>query len=92
MLIKDLEMSKELSGKELAAVRGGVNLAVIGGPVQQANQAQLAGGFSVVGPIAISAPSQTFVPTVSQTDTAVDLNSANLTNILGAMNTALFQF
>jgi hypothetical protein len=91
MLIKDLEMTKELSGKELAAVHGGANFAVIGGPVQQANQAQAAGGFSLVGPIAINAPTQVFVPTVTQTDTDVDLNLVNLTNILGVMNTGLLQ-
>jgi hypothetical protein len=92
MLIKDLEMTKELSGKDLAAVRGGANFALIGGPVQQANQAQVSGGgFSLVGPIAVSAPSQVFVPTVTQTDTDVEINSAALTNVLGQQNTALFQ-
>jgi hypothetical protein len=92
MLIKDLEMTKELSGKDLAAVRGGLNFAAIGGPVQQANQAQVSGGgFSLVGPIAISAPTQVFVPTITQTDTDVDLNLASLTNVLGLQNTGLLQ-
>jgi hypothetical protein len=91
MLIKDLEMTKELSGKDLVAVRGGANFAVIGGPVQQANLTQASAGFSLVGPLAVSAPTQAFVPTVNQTDTDVDINSASLTNVLGQMNTALFQ-
>jgi hypothetical protein len=92
MLIKDLEMTKELSGKDLAAVRGGANFALIGGPVQQANQAQVSGGgFSLVGPIAVSAPTQVFVPTINQTETNVDLNLANLTNVLGVMSTGLAQ-
>jgi hypothetical protein len=35
MIIKDLEISKELSGKELSAVRGGgVNTAQQNGPIQ----------------------------------------------------------
>jgi hypothetical protein len=91
MLIKDLEMTKELSGKDLAAVRGGVNAAFIGGPAQQANLVQGAGGFSLVGPIAVSAPTQVFVPTINQTETNVDLNLANLTNVLGVMSTGLAQ-
>jgi hypothetical protein len=91
MLIKDLEMTKELSGKDLAAVRGGANFAIIGGPVQQANLTQASAGFSLVGPLAVSAPTQAFVPTVNQTDTDVDINSVSLTNVLGQMNTALFQ-
>jgi hypothetical protein len=32
-----------------------------------------------------------FVPTINQTETNVDLNLANLTNVLGVMSTGLVQ-
>jgi hypothetical protein len=85
MLIKDLEMTKELSGKDLVAVRGGFNAAVIGGPTQQANQAS---GFSLVS---VNAPTQVFVPTVTQTETRVDVNQLIPTNLLGVQNIGSLQ-
>ena len=68
MIIKDLEISKELSGKELSAVRGGgTNIGVQGGIVA----AQ--GGLSFFSPMTfVNAPSQT------QTNTEVEINTANI--------------
>ena len=78
LLVKDLEMTKALSREDLAAVRGGSNLALLLGPVQSG---QNGGGFSFASPVIQVAPQ-----TVVQTDTTVDIAS-----IIASMNTALSQ-
>jgi hypothetical protein len=87
MMIKDLEVSKELAREELSAVRGGQNLGVAGG--QGADQGVLGGGlFSPT--IAVNVPVN--VPTLTQTDirpvTAVDLD---LANVIGSAGTLIHQ-
>ena len=76
--IKDLEIAKELSIEERAAVRGGSNFALLVGPAQGA---QNGGGFSLGSPVVQVAPQ-----TVTQTDTTVDIAS-----VVASMNTALAQ-
>jgi len=78
MMIKDLDMNKELSREERAAVRGGSNLALLFGPVQSA---QNGGGFSFASPVIQVAPQ-----TVTQTDTTVDIAS-----VIASLNTAIGQ-
>lgn len=73
--IKDLEISKELSGKELASVRGGFNFSSNGGQVIQAAGGGIASPLTVVG---------SYAPTTVQggdTTTKVDLST--MTNVLG---------
>ena len=80
MLIKDLEISKELSRKDLSAVRGGDNTLLQGGQA-------VFGGFGIGNPvIAVNTPVgvQTEVTPV----TIVDLN---LANIIGSLGTAVLQ-
>jgi hypothetical protein len=75
MMIKDLEISKELSGKELSAVRGGgLNFGVQGGVVAAQP------GLSFFSP-------QTIVntPVLVQTNTEVDLNLANIIGSIAAV-------
>jgi hypothetical protein len=65
MIIKDLEISKELSGKELSAVRGGgTNIGVQGGVVAAQGGLSFLSGQNIV-----NAPSQT------QTNTEVGINT-----------------
>ncbi len=78
ILIKDLEMNKALNNEDLAAVRGGSNLAFLVGPTQSA---QNGGGFSFASPVIQVAPQ-----TVTQTDTTVDIAS-----VIASMNTAIGQ-
>ncbi len=78
LLIKDLEMNKALSNEDLAAVRGGSNLALLVGPVQNA---QNGGGFNFASPNIQVAPQ-----IVTQTDTSVDIAS-----VIASMNTAIGQ-
>ena len=78
MDIKDLAISKELSLEECAAVRGGMNAAVLFGPSQDA---QNGGGFSFASPVIQVAPQ-----TVTQTDTTVDIAS-----VIASMNTGIAQ-
>ena len=78
ILIKDLAINKDLSSEDLAAVRGGSNLAFLVGPSQNA---QNGGGFSFASPVIQVAPQ-----TVTQTDTTV-----NLASVIASMNTALAQ-
>ena len=68
MLIKDLEVTKELSRKDLATVRGGLNIGIQGG--QTVSQAGLLNFASPV--TAVNAPSMT------QNDTKVDINTATI--------------
>jgi hypothetical protein len=81
MIIKDLEISKELSRKELCGVRGGFNFANVGG------QAIVTAGGSVLSPLTASNS-----PIVAQSEvhpvTTVDLNTAN---VIGSLGTLLFQ-
>ena len=80
LTIKDLSISKEMDRKALAAVRGGSNYAYVGGN----SQALVGGGFaSPVTGVQVG-------PTVTQTDASVDLNLANISNVLG--NQAAFTF
>jgi hypothetical protein len=82
MMIKDLEISKELSGKDLSAVRGG-NFALVGG----LNQGVVQGGgiFSPNTNVAVNAPS------VTQTDVRPESN-LNIANVVASANTLLAQF
>jgi hypothetical protein len=82
MMIKDLEISKELTGKDLSAVRGGANFALVGG----LNQAVFQGGgiFSPNTNVAVN------VPTVTQADIHPEIN-LNLANVLASANTLLGQ-
>jgi hypothetical protein len=66
LMIKDLDLAKELSREERGAVRGGSNAAVLFGPVQNAQN----GGFSFASPVVQVAPQ-----TVTQNDTTVQIAS-----------------
>jgi len=77
LMIKDLEMTKELSREERAAVRGGSNAAVLFGAVQSAQN----GGFSFASPVSQVAPQ-----TVAQNDTTVQI-----ANVLASANTLIEQ-
>jgi hypothetical protein len=75
MLIKDLEISKELSRKDLCAVRGGFNVALVGGQ------------FVASGGGVLNTTAATNAPIVAQNEvapvTVVDLNTANVIGSLG---------
>jgi hypothetical protein len=80
LIIKDLETSKELSGKELSAVRGG-------------NSALFQGGQAVLGGFGIGNTTVALnIPIGVQTEvnpvTIVDLN---LANIIGSAGTGVIQ-
>jgi hypothetical protein len=75
MFIKDLEVSKELSRKELAAVRGGFNVGIQGG--QFVSQAGLLNFASPV--VATNAPS------MPQNYTSVGINTAAIANSLALL-------
>jgi hypothetical protein len=81
MLIKDLEMTKELAGAEMSAVRGGDNFAV------QKGSAQLVDGKVLFASPVIQANPQTI--TQSDNDTNVDL--ASISNVGGILKSALKQ-
>ncbi len=76
--IKDIAISKALSNDDLAAVRGGSNVAFLVGPTQVA---QNGGGFNFGSPNVQVAPQ-----TVTQSDTTV-----NIASVIASMNTALAQ-
>jgi hypothetical protein len=78
LTIKDLAIAKELSLEERAAVRGGSNLALVAGPMQNV---QGNNGFSLGSPVVQIAPQ-----TVTQTDTTVDIAS-----VIASANTNLAQ-
>jgi hypothetical protein len=81
MIIKDLEISKELSRKELSAVRGGVAVSSAGG------QAILQAGPSLFSGInAVNAPNAT--ANDNDTTTLVSIKSAS---VFGSLGTFLFQ-
>jgi hypothetical protein len=76
MIIKDLEISKELSRKELSGVRGGVAIASAGGQLIQQN------GGSFFSPIvATNAPTAT----ANDNDTYVSLKSASVLASFGTL-------
>ena len=80
LIIKDLETSKELTGKELSAVRGGFNAALLGG------QAVL-GGFGIGNTtVALNTPIVTQVEV-----TPVTIVELNLANVIGSLGTAVGQ-
>jgi hypothetical protein len=85
MMIKDLEISKELARDELSAVRGGSNFGYVGG--QNANQA-VAGGGIFSPTTAVNAPVN--APVLVQLDndpmTLVDVDT---TNVVGSAFTAI---
>ena len=72
MIIKDLEVSKELCRKELAAVRGGFNIGIQGG--QFVSQAGL---LNFASPV-----TATNAPSLPQNYTDVGINSAVIANSL----------
>ena len=74
MFIKDLEISKELSGKELSAVRGG--------GIQSANQFGsvqfVGGGLLSIGSPNVQANPQTLTQTMTDVNVATIIASANV--------------
>ena len=84
LMIKDLALDKQLDRKSMSAVRGGNNFAAVGSFLQNTAQG---GGFA-----SPSTNVGVFAPVVTQTgDTNVKVDMANLTNVLGTMNTSLSQ-
>lgn len=84
MMIKDLEISKELAQEELSAVRGGSNFGYIGG--QQANQ--LVAGGGVLSPTtAVNAPVKADMMYQDDSDpfTLVDIDTTNVVASLGTL-------
>ena len=83
MMIKDLEMSKEL----LSAVRGGFNVAVQGGQV--APQTVASGGF--FSPVtAVNAPVNNPIAVQNDNDTTLDLD-LKTANVVGSLGTLIVQ-
>jgi len=89
MMIKDLEMSKDLDRDALTAVRGGGNSISQGGI--DAPVANIGAGFSFASPTTIvSAPVNT--PTAILNDNDLDLDIATKTaNVLGSLGTLIAQ-
>ena len=84
LMIKDLALDQQLDRKSMSAVRGGNNYAAVGSFLQNTYQG---GGFA-----SPSTNAGVYAPTVTQTgDTNMKLDTANLTNVLGRMNTSLSQ-
>ena len=88
MMIKDLEMRKELAAEELSAVRGGSNSISNGSliaPVAASN------GFSVGSPqTVVSAPVYAPTNVLQDNDTRVDLDN-KLANVVGSLGSFVFQ-
>ena len=80
MLIKDLEISKELSRKDLSAVRGGDNALLQGGQA-------VFGGFGI-GNAVVAVNTPIGVQTEVKPVTIVDIN---LANIIGSLGTGVIQ-
>jgi len=89
MMIKDLEMSKDLDRDALSAVRGGGNSISQGGI--DAPVANIGAGFSFASPTTIvSAPVNT--PTAILNDNDLDLDiSTKTANVLGSLGTVVAQ-
>ncbi len=87
MMIKDLEMSKELASEELSEVRGGANSIVQGG--QYAPVAVQGGGF-FSPQVVTSAPVNAPVAQINDND--LDLDIANKTaNVAQSLGTLIWQ-
>jgi hypothetical protein len=89
MMIKDLEMHKDLAGAELTAVRGGNSNSIHNGslvaPVIAAN------GPSVGSPqTVISAPVYAPTNVLQDNDTTVKLDN-KLANVVGSLGSFIFQ-
>ena len=89
MMIKDLEMSKELDREELSAVSGGRNSIEQGGI--NAPVANASGGFAFGSPTTIvSAPVNASTAVLNDND--LDLELVNKTsNVLGSLGTVIWQ-
>ena len=89
MMIKDLEMSKDLDRDALSAVRGGSNSISQGGI--DAPVANIGAGFSFASPTTIvSAPVN--APTAVLSDDDLHLKIANKSaNVLGSLGTLVLQ-
>ena len=85
MMIKDLEMSKELASEELSDVRGGANT-LVQTSVQETPVGALGGG--VGSPVFInSAPVNTQVGQIDDNDLRLDIGTktANIAQSLGVL-------
>ena len=88
MMIKDLEMSKELDHEALSAVRGGENIAIQGG--QYAPQS-IGGGLSFFSPVtAVNAPVNAPTAVQNDNDTYLDLD-LKTANVIASAFTGVFQ-
>ena len=87
MNVKDLDMSKDLSNEERAAVQGGsANFGYIGGPVMET-----AGGNSLFSP---STNVQIFAPVQTQTNVdpvTITKSVSDTANVLGSLGTFIHQ-
>ena len=87
MNVKDLDLCKDLSTEERAAVQGGsANFGYIGGPVLET-----AGGNSLFSP---STNVQIFTPVQTQTNidpTTITSALAETTNVVGSLGTLIHQ-
>jgi hypothetical protein len=79
MMIKDLEMHKDLTSDELSAVRGGDNFNIQGG--QFAPASALAGGLSVNSPQTVN-NNAVNAPTSVQNDNDLFLSLSNKTALV----------
>ena len=87
MMIKDLEVSKDLASEELSAVRGGANSIVQGG--QYAPVAVQGGGFfspQVVTSVPVNAP----VAVLTDNDLKLDLDT-NIATVAQSLGTLVRQ-
>jgi hypothetical protein len=88
MMIKDLEMSKELAGEELSEVRGGANTLV---QISEQNAPVSVAGGGVFSPqIVTSAPVNTQVGQIVDNDLTLNLNN-KLANVVGSLDTYILQ-
>ncbi len=87
MMIKDLEMSKELAREELSEVRGGANSIVQGG--QYAPVAVQGGGF-FSPQVVTSAPVNAPVAQINDNDLHLDIENKTA-NVLASAFTGVFQ-
>jgi len=89
MMIKDLEMSKDLDRDALTAVRGGRNSIEQGGVY--APVANVGGGFSFASPTTIvSAPINAPTAVLNDNDLKLKLTN-NTANVLGSLGTLVAQ-
>jgi len=89
MMIKDLEMSKDLDRDALSAVRGGRNSIEQGGVY--APVANASGGFSFASPTTIvSAPVNAPSAVLSDNDLYLDIANKSST-VLGSLGTLVLQ-